>query len=133
MEANAHLRQKAFKEGFLSKLASAGLERRDIPFLLAGFAKQASIWEVPGEIIEGGARIVGPALDALVTQIPLTVAGMGALGGGTLALATSQEQARRQKVLDEEARIRRLIAQTEAANMARGIPRPASMPQLGGA
>jgi len=134
MENTARLKTAAFKEGFLAKLASVGMTQRDIPFLFGALAlnKKASMWEIPGELIEGFGRLAPAVADALIYQIPGAVAGGAALAGGTLALATSQEGARRQRIADEEIRIRKLISETERANIARGIAPAPHMPHFGG-
>ena len=130
MENHARLTQDGFKTGFLAKLASVGLSRRDIPslFVHLAFQKSASFWNIPSEVVEGVFNNIGPALETALYKVPLALAGGAALGGGTLALATSREDARSQKILEEQQRIQRLILGAEQANMSRGISPPDSLP-----
>lgn len=153
MEDHTRLKTAGFKVGFLAGLASAGLSKGDLPGLMEKFAaayypqllKQADLSGIGGlaagmtsgaanvlaEVVEAGGRLVPEALNAAIYKVPYATAGLAALGGGALALGTAKQEARAQKVHDEELRIKRLIAATEAANAARGIPIPNSMPQVG--
>jgi hypothetical protein len=122
---------KAFKEGFLEVLHQHGYEKADIPMLMqkrGGFFSSIAagagdllkiLPTATGELIEGAARSVGPVLKGLTQDIPLAMLGVGSLGGGAIALVQAQEEARKIRLADEENRLNRLIATTEAENALR--------------
>ena len=148
MEDNTYLTKRAYKQGFREALASQGLSVEDLPWVIEkyasvhypgllknsfdltfGFGKPiAALANVAARGVSGLAAAAVPAARFLTTWLPYSVAGMGALGGGTLALVTAKEQARQQAILDEEVRLNRLIQAAEAANLARGIEVPTSLP-----